>query len=182
MKKQIARSVWIIHRARATRCVLLFLLLASCFPLLSGCGYSSKTLYNKSVRTISVPIFENKTFRREWEMRLTEALCKNIEARTPFKLTAAKNADTQLSGTITDIQENVLTNRFSTSLPRETQVTVIVDFTWKDIRSGRVLVERKSFNRSATEIPQLNERADDAEQLAVERLASAIVDQLQSDW
>ncbi len=45
----------------------------------SGCGYSSKSLYNKSVTTVAVPIFTNKTFRREWEFRLTEAVDKNIE-------------------------------------------------------------------------------------------------------
>jgi hypothetical protein len=43
-------------------------------------------------------------------------------------------------------------------------------------------VERKDFNRTATEIPQLAETADDAEQLAIERLAAAIVDQLQVEW
>jgi hypothetical protein len=139
-------------------------------------------MYNSSVRTVAVPIFTNKTFRREWEFKLTEAIDKNIESRTPYKVASRKSADTVLSGEIVDIQENVLTRRFGTSLPRETQITVVVNFTWKDLRSGRILVERKSFNRSSTEIPQIGERVDDAEQLAIERLAAAIVDQMQADW
>ena len=174
-------SGWLTGGRQPAHRVGLLGLLACCL-MLGSCGYSSKSLYNKSVHTISVPIFANKTFRREWEMRLTEAICKNIEARTPYKIASGKNADTQLTGTITNIQESVLTERFSTNLPRETQVTVIVDFTWKDVRSGKELVIRKDFNRSATEIPQIGERVEDAEQLAIERLAAAIVDQLQSDW
>ena len=149
---------------------------------LSGCGYTSKSLYNKSVSTIAVPIFTNKTFRREWEYRLTEALDKNIEARTPSKLTPQSRADTVLSGEIVDIREDVLTRQFGVNLPRETQLTIVVNFIWKDRRSGRVLVERKQFNRSATEIPEIGEHLADAEQAAIENLARAIVDQLQQDW
>ncbi len=149
---------------------------------LTGCGYSSKPPFNESVKTVSVPIFVNKTFRREIEFRLTEAIDKNIEYRTPYKLAARQDADTLLTGEIVRVEENVLTRRFGTNLPRESELTIVVNFTWKDLRSGRVIVERKNFNRYATEIPQIGERVDDAEQLAVERLATAIVDQMQSDW
>ena len=148
---------------------------------LTACGYSTHSLYNTNYRTVAVPVFANKTFRREWEFRLTEAVVKNIESRTPYKVTKQDHADTVLSGEIAEIQENVLTERTGTDLPRETQLTVVVNFTWKD-RTGRVIVERKGLNRSATEIPQLGESVVDAEQLAVERLAAAIVDQMQKEW
>jgi hypothetical protein len=159
-----------------------FSLLACSFVFLSSCGYTSKPAYNASVRTVCVPIWENHTFRREWEFRLTEAIDKNIEYRTPYKLAPRNEADTILTGEIVDIQEGVLTNRFGTDLPRESELTVVVNFVWKDLRSGKILVERKALNRSATEIPQQGERVEDAEQLAVERLATAIVDQMQADW
>ena len=32
-----------------------------------------------------VPVFENKSFRQGWGDRLTEAIKKNIEARTPLR-------------------------------------------------------------------------------------------------
>jgi hypothetical protein len=148
---------------------------------LVSCGYSTRPLYNAGYRTVAVPIFSNKSFRREWEFRLTEAITKNIEARTPYKVASRDKADTVLTGEIVEDTANVLTKRLGTNLPRETQFTVLVNFTWKD-RSGRVLVERKDFNRAATEIPQLGERAADAEQMAIERLAAAIVDQMQTEW
>jgi len=157
-----------------------FLMLTAAM-LFSSCGYQTAPLYNKAYRTVAVPIFVNKTFRREWEFRLTEAVEKNILARTPYNIVKQDRADTVLTGEIVDIQENVLTRRLGTDIPRETQVTIFVNFTWKD-RTGRVLLERKAFNRSTTEIPQIGERIEDAEQLAVERLAQAIVDQMQSEW
>ena len=162
---------------------LAFCLLACAAILpLGSCGYSSKPLYLKSVRTIAVPIWGNKTFRRDWEFRLTEAIDKNIEMRTPYKIAPLGEADTVLEGKITHIVETVLTARYGINLPRETQLTVVVNFTWKDQRSGRILVERTAFNRSTTEIPQIHERVADAEQLAIERTAAAIIDQLQTDW
>src|ERR1700735_4624022 len=103
--------------------------------ILSSCGYtSSRSQYNQSIRTVAVPIFTNKTFRREWEFRLTEAIDKNIESRTPYKVVDRKDADSLLTGEIETIQENVLTYRFQTDLPRETELTVAVNFTWKDLR------------------------------------------------
>ncbi len=148
----------------------------------AGCGYSSKSLYRSSVKTISVPIFQNKTFNREWEFKLTEAICKNIEYRTPYKIAYGERADTELTGELVMVAQDTLTRRYGLNLPRETQVTVAVNFQWKDLRSGRILVRREQFNRSATDIPQIGERTDDATQLAIERLAAAIVEQLQNDF
>ena len=170
-----------ILSAQSKRLAACLLALAALLPL-GSCGYSSKPTYMKSVRTVAVPIWGNKTFRRDWEFRLTEAIDKNIEMRTPYKIAPLADADTVLEGTISSISETVLTRRFGINLPRENQLTVVVSFTWKDQRSGRILVERASFNRGSTEIPQIGERVADAEQLAIERLAAGIVDQLQTDW
>ncbi len=161
---------------------MLWIMCAVSLLSLNSCGYSTHPLYSQAYHTIAVPIFANKSFRREWEFRLTEALDKNIEFRTPYKIVSQDRADTVLTGEIVNIEENVLTERLGTNLPRESQLTVAVNFTWKD-RNGHILVDRKDFNRSATEIPQIGERVEDAEQLAIERLAAAIVDQMQTgDW
>jgi hypothetical protein len=161
--------------------IFLSLLAAGALLGAVGCGYSTKPLYSPAFQTVSVPVFGNKSFRRGWEERLTEAIKKNIEARTPYRVAAQGKADTILSGEIVDDPKTVLTRRLGTLLPRESQFTVLVNFTWKD-RTGKVIVERKEFNRAATDIQQLGERAEDAEQWAIERLAAAIVDQMQSPW
>jgi len=174
-QRHTLRSLVVGHGGRL---LLVTILLAT----LGSCGYSSKPLYNRNISTIAVPIFVNKSFRREWEFRLTEAICKDIDGLTPYKIVPQSRADTVLTGEIVDIAESVLTYEYGPNLPRETQLTIIVNFQWKDLRTGRVLVERKRFNRSATEIPLIGEHVADAQQGAVEMLARAIVEQLEKDW
>jgi hypothetical protein len=158
-------------------------MIAAMTLLLAGCGYSSKSLYTTAYKTVHVSIFDNKTFRKEVEFRLTEAVDKNIEARTPYKLSSDKKyADTILTATIVDIQELPLSRRYQTNLPRETQIVITVDFSWRDAKTGRQLVQEKAFHRGATEIPELGERIGDAQQLAIEELAYAIVSQMQKDF
>lgn len=149
---------------------------------LAGCGYSAKSLYPIDIHTVNVPIFGNSTYRRRWNFRLTEAIDKDIEEDTPYKVTGSRKADSVLTGTIVSIQENVLSSRFTTNLPQETQITVVVNFTWKDTRSGRILVARNNFSRASTEVLQLNQRVTNAEQAAVERAARGIVNQMQRPW
>lgn len=82
MTLRLATIVW----QSRVRPLLPLILLALMLTTLSGCGYSGKSLYPTSIRTVAVPIFANRTFRRQWEFRLTEAIDKNIESRTPFRL------------------------------------------------------------------------------------------------
>ena len=150
---------------------------------MGGCGYSSKSLYTTAYKTVAVPIFKNKTFRKEMEFRLTEAIDKNIEMRTPYKIVGdRKQADTVLVGEIVSAEEAVLSNRSGVNLPRETEVILTVSFTWSDARTGRVLLKRDEFVRQATEIPQLGERIADAQQRAIEEAAYGIVSQMQKDF
>lgn len=163
--------------------IFCLMLLAGFVGGLGGCGYSSKPLYTNAYKTVNVAIFNNKTFRRELEFRLTEAVDKNIEARTPYKVISDKSrADTILTAEITDVEELPLTRRFGSNLPRETQVVITVNFTWRDAKTGRQLVVEKNFHCDATEIPTLGERIGDAQQHAIEQLAYAMVSQMQKDF
>ncbi len=158
--------------------VLVLFLLAP----LAGCGYSSSSLYPTDIKTVAVPIWRNDTFRRQLEFSLTEAIDKNIEARSPYRLASRNRADSILTGRIINVTENVLTNRFATNLPQESQITIAVNFTWKDLHNGKILLRRKSFSATSAEIPQIGQQLSDAEQIAVERLARAIVNQMQKSW
>ncbi|NNM88672.1 MAG: hypothetical protein HKL95_09150, partial [Phycisphaerae bacterium] len=105
-----------------------------------------------------------------------------IEARTPYKISSEAHADSILTGKIVSVQENVLTNRLQNNLPQETQVTIVVNFTWKDARTGKVLVRRVNFARSGTTVPQIGQRLADTENAAINSLARSIVDEMQSPW
>ena len=42
-------------------------------PVCCGCGYSIRAPFDKSVKTVFVPIFKSQSFRRDLEQKLTEA-------------------------------------------------------------------------------------------------------------
>lgn len=168
------------------------LFLSVLFPLLiGGCGYSGsgnadgyqwKSLYREDVRTVAVPIFASKDFRRGVEFSLTKALIGQLEAQSPYKVVPRERADTILEGEIVSISLETLSLDSQLAIPQEQSYVVTVNFLWKDLRTGRVLVERRNFQQTAAFYPTLGESQFVGSQLAVERLALGIVQELQADW
>ena len=72
-------------------CVLLAAAVASAFQ--SGCGYMVGNGFGPEIRTVSVPLFQNNTYRRNIEYQLTEAVQKEIQNRTPFRLAGGDAQD-----------------------------------------------------------------------------------------
>ncbi|MHC5048305.1 MAG: LPS assembly lipoprotein LptE [Planctomycetota bacterium] len=72
--------------------------------ILSGCasdpteGYAFASPYPEGMRTVAVNVFENDTYERGVEFEFADALVKEIEARTPYKVTSAKRARSELEG------------------------------------------------------------------------------------
>jgi hypothetical protein len=159
----------------------------------TGCGYSTvgsdpvggyqwHSLYPEDVKTIAVPIFTNKSFRRDEEFRLTKALVTQIEAKTAYKVVSREKADTILEGEIKSIDVRRVSDDARTAVPQENLYIVIVDFTWKDQRTGRIRVQRQNFEQDSTFYPTLGEGEFVGSQQAAEKLAAGIVEQLQADW
>jgi hypothetical protein len=121
--------------------VSILLLLTACsenrnFTIL---GYSTQPNYDTSIRTVRVPIFKNLTQRRGLEFDLTNAVVREIELKTPFKVVGANcDADTELTGTIISYNKNIL-NRNQLNEVREAETTLAVEVVWKDLRTGEIL-------------------------------------------
>ena len=158
--------------------------------LLNGCaadptvGYSSLSTFPTQVNSIAVTIFRNSTFERDIEFHLHEALLKTIEARTPYRVTRTGRADSILSGRIVSIERDRLSKSPTTGLAQEVLLKVSIDFEWKDVRTGRVLVERKSFEADSVFMPSppVGEPIELGQFAVVEKLANDIVNQLRADW
>ena len=102
-------------------------------------GYTTKPQYPDHIRTIYVPIFKNLTMWRGLEFDLTQAVIREIEAKTPYKVVSSPScADSQLSGTIVSLNKNVI-NRNQLNEIREAETTLAVEIVWKDLRSGEIL-------------------------------------------
>jgi len=145
-------------------------------------GYQWKSLYREDVQTVAVPIFSNRSFRRGVEFQLTKAIINQLEAQSPYKVVPRDRADTILEGEITDIFIHTYSSDPSTGVPQDQIYTVRVNFTWKDLRTGKILADRRRFDQTATYYPTLGEGRFIGSQESVERLALAIVQEMQADW
>ena len=172
------------------RLPIIFALLA-----LAGCGYTQsgqappaesayqwRSLYRGDVRTIAVPIFTNRDFTRGVELDLTKAIINQIEAHTPYKVVPRDRADTVLEGEIVRVNLQTVSRDPLSSVPQEQLYRVVCSFVWKDLRSGRILVERRNFEQMMPFYPTLGENRWVGNQQGVERLAMGIVHELQADW
>jgi hypothetical protein len=173
-----------------------FLLCCLAALLLFGCGYSQSnkydgkqqgnyqwhSLYRQDIRTVAVPIFTNKSFTRGIEFQLSKAVINYMESSTPYKVVSRDQADTILEGEITDVKSRTISVDSHSTLPQEQSITVSVNFIWKDLRTGKILVQQKGFQQDAMYYPTLGESSYIGKQTGMEKLAMAIVQELQADW
>ncbi len=147
-------------------------------------GYSTQSLFQRDVATIAVPIFENDTFHRDVEFQLTDALIKEIERRTPYKVAPTIRADTILIGHIRRVELDPISKSRLTGLTEELIVRVSVDFRWTDLRTDTRLVERRSFEGTSLFVPSnpSGESLEIGQFAVVQQLARDIVDEMQAQW
>lgn len=157
---------------------------------LAGCsadptrGYSFSSTYDAQVRSISVPIFTNDTFATGLEVRLTEAIIKEIRQETPWRVVSSSAAATTLTGSIDEVELERLTRQRETGLTQEQALRVTVSFDWVDNRTGQTRVSRQRFMAVSSFVPHhgVGEPLEIAEYGVVDELARDIVGELRSDW
>ena len=178
------------------RCFTFAGVVMMCLLTASGCGYDQSgnfdqpahggyqwhSLYREDVQTVAVPIFANKDFRRGVEFKLSKAVINQMEAHTPYKVVARERADTVLEGEISKVEVNTLSRSYIEGIPQEQLMLLTVNFTWKDLRTGRILMQKKNFQQSASFYPTLGEGEFVGTQQAVEKLALGIVQEMQAEW
>jgi hypothetical protein len=145
-------------------------------------GYQWKSLYREDVKTVAVPIFANRTYRRGVEFQLTKAVINQLEAQSPYKVVPRDRADTILEGEITEVFIRTFSSDPQTGVPQDQLYMVRVNFTWKDLRTGKILADRRRFEQTGSFYPTLGEGRFIGAQQNVEKLAVAIVQELQADW
>lgn len=148
----------------------------------AGCGYSSDPLQPQTVRTVYVEMFQSKEFRRGIEMQLTEALRKEIDRGTPYRNAPKNRADTVLSGEILEVRQGLLGKTWATDNALELAATFVISYRWKDMRTGRMLVENRQFTQTVEYVPPIQETFYIASEEAVNKLARRIVDSMESGW
>ena len=168
------------------------LICAMAFASFVGCaGYQigTRTLYRNDVQTIHVPIIKSDSFRPELGVMLTETIQKEIERRTPFKLTNIETADSVMTCRLTSDSKRVV-SQTKTHEPRLLKSVLTVEVKWVD-RRGTPLIETRFlppgeltfyFAENDDFVPEAGQSISTANQRVVERLANHIVDQMESRW
>jgi Lipopolysaccharide-assembly len=165
------------------RAVLLNCLAVACAAS-SGCGYSFRAPYDKSVQTVFVPIFKTQAFIRDAEKDLTRQVQQEITRRTPYRLVhRLEEADTVLSGTINYIDKNIMVEA-PTNLPRQLTRTINVSVNW--VHNPPTEAEKKRPPTIVSEtlnfVPEVGETALTATTKVNLALAKQIVDMMEQPW
>ena len=150
-----------------------------------GCaGYQAGGGYQGDIRTASVNMFANQTYEIGLEAQLNEAITKEIQRATPWRVVSSGVADAVLTGSITESRLESISVDSATGLTEELGVRITVSFEWRDQRSGRPLVQREQFSAMGTFVPAqgIGQRIETGRRGAVQELARDIVDLLRSDW
>jgi len=183
-----------LHRiglsARPFGAATVALLLAS----LAGClgmnyQFGARTLFSADIETVYVPVFDSSSFRRELGEELTEAVVKEIERRSHYKVVASPSADTILTGKITSDSKHLLFQSMQGD-PREMEVGLQVQVSWVDQRGSpireipAVPVPSAAVNVSAASsvVPEVGQSIATSHQRAIQRLAEQIVSLMEKPW
>lgn len=127
-------------RSRALALVLLATALAA-----PACGYSTRRLEAfPRARTIAVIPFTSPGFRRDVDLRLTQAVVEEIRARTSYAFAPPGQADLVLRG-VMNVGEAVLLQRGDRT-PIEKRLQGSLSVTVRDGRTGRVLKEYEAYD------------------------------------
>lgn len=147
-------------------------------------GYAFGTTYRKDIQTIAVPVFANQTFSRGVELRLTEAIATEIRRTTDWRITDAAGAQTTLTGSVVESRLTKLSTARETGLVEDVGVTLVINFEWRDARTGKVLAARRNFAASESFVPArgAGERLEIGQYGAIDRLAKDVVAELRGSW
>jgi hypothetical protein len=127
-------------------------------------------------------MFESREFRRDLEFMLTEAVKKRIGMSTPYRLADKSKADTILTGAVLEERQAALAPDFRSRQPLEKQMTMVVKVQWKDLRTGKILMDQPLALQSVDYLFAAGETEKFAQQRAMDRLAERIVGKMYDEW
>ncbi len=158
--------------------------LALAGPGLSGCGYSIRPPYDRTIRTVYVPILKSYSFRKDINLELTRQLQQKIEHRTSFKVVGSpEEADAVLEGTINYVDKNLMVQS-PYNLPRQLAALITAEVKFYDNRPGAPEKPLQSVivSEMANFYPELGETTQLGFNKAMEKMVTQIVGMMEQPW
>jgi hypothetical protein len=160
--------------------------------LLGGCaGYQigTRSLYAPNITTVYVPMFESDSFRPYLGQWLTEAVVKQIELKTPYKVVDSVTADSLLTGRILAVKKSVqIEDPYDN--PRDITVDFKIEVSWVDRHGGLIRPPTSialpatliHFGQTSSLVPEGGQSIATANQEAIAGLAEQIVSTMEVPW
>jgi len=170
-------------------CNLQFAICICLFPGCAGYQIGQRSLYRPDIRTIHIPVVQSESFRRNLGERLTEAIVKEVELKTGYKVVDAGSADSVLTVRLASEGKKVLAeNRFDE--PRDIEADFFVQVSWVDRRGDLIMSHDDvpaaplllNIGQTANFVPEGGQSLATAQQEAIQRLAEQIVGQMELAW
>jgi hypothetical protein len=109
---------------------------------------------------------------------------KRVQQDTPYRIAHRQDADTELTGELTEIQQRVLHYNPNTGNPQDMEIIFTVSFTWRDLRTGKILMKKDRFQVAGVYIPPspFNEDFFQGSEDVINQLAKRVVEQMENEW
>ncbi|TWT74563.1 hypothetical protein Pla123a_33870 [Posidoniimonas polymericola] len=168
------------------------MLVGFCLLAVAGCANyqaGSGSLYAPDVHTVYVPMIESESFRRDLGERLTEAVCKEIEQKTPFKVVGDPSADSVLTIRLRpDARRVVAEDGLDQARYLENELSAEVS--WINRRRLPIMPSQSmplpggltEVQESSLLIPAAGQTVASQQQAAIHRLAEQIVGLMEEPW
>ncbi|HEV8383708.1 MAG TPA: LptE family protein [Candidatus Acidoferrales bacterium] len=138
-----------ISRPRKCGVIFRFSIFVFLFSFFTACGYhvaGRGSALPAEWKTLAVPALENKTTRYRIEQRLTEALVRELLARTKYRIVADESsADAVLRGEVDRVESNAVLFDAATGRATAMVVTVQLKVRLIDRASGKVHYQNENF-------------------------------------
>ncbi len=130
------------------------LLLSACWFCLAGCGYhlgGKGAQIPADIKVIAVPAFRNETSRYKIEQALTQAVVRELLARTRFRVQPqAAGSDAVLTGSVIQFWSAPVVVESTGGRTTAVNINVRMRVTLTDNRTGKVLFQNPDYTFSET--------------------------------
>lgn len=152
----------------------------------TGCRYSTHSGLPDHIKTVEVELFQNETFYKGLEQKLTQAVIEQINL-TPNLKVVPRNGDAVLSGVIKKVNNTVVRQDMQ-DRPASVQTSIVAEYSLEDAIEGTMLYHnvRISSSRSSASAGLYDidrgEARESAEDAAIRELAKEIVRRTLGAW
>jgi len=167
--------------------MLLFSIIVLSIAMFTGCGYYSfsGSALPSHIRTVAVPMFENKTSEFGVREDLTDALVDEFTQDNTLKVVDRRTADSMVRGDIVNIREQAGAYTQAEQV-KEIRVYITVAVAFEDLKKKKIIWE-ESITQWGTYDPDLapgqaGSSREDAIKEAVEKIVSDIFNKTVSGW